>query len=89
VISMDPKSGTTVYRGDTVSLVVSSGPPLVTVPNVVGKTEAAARAALQKAGFEVQVNYPLRFNLLDRVRTQTPKAQSKAPKGSTIRIDVV
>lgn len=89
VISMDPKSGTTVYRGDTVSLVVSSGPPLVTVPDVVGKTEAAARSALQKAGFQVQVNYPLRFNLLDRVRTQTPKAQAKAPKGSTIRIDVV
>ena len=36
VISMDPPAGTTVYRGDTVTLVVSKGPELVEVPSVRG-----------------------------------------------------
>lgn len=89
VISMEPASGTTLYRGDAVALVVSTGPPLVQVPNVVGRTEAQARSALQGAGFKVDVNYPLRVKVLDRVRTQSPRGNQSAPRGSTVQIDVV
>ncbi len=89
VISMDPAGGTTVFRGDTVELVVSTGPPLVKVPNVVGRSEDKARDELTKAGFQVRVNYPLGFNLLDRVRTQSPKGGQSIPKGSTVQVDVV
>ena len=88
VISTDPKGGTTVLRGDTVELVVSKGPPLVAVPNVVGQSESSARAELEKAGFQVQVNKPLGFVVFG-VNSQDPKAGTEAPKGSTVTITVV
>jgi serine/threonine-protein kinase len=88
VISMDPKGGTTSYRGETVELVVSKGPPLVTVPDVVGMSESAAKAALEKAGFKVSVNKPFGFSVFG-VNAQSPKGGTQAPKGSTVRIDVV
>ena len=59
VISTNPEAGATAFRGDTVKLVVSKGPPLVEVPSVVGRSEAEARAALEQAGFTVNVNKPL------------------------------
>lgn len=88
VIEMDPAGGTTVHRGDTVELVVSKGPPMVTVPNVVGMSESAARRALERAGFRVAVNKPFGFSIFG-VRTQSPKGGTSAPKGSTVRINVV
>ena len=36
-----------------VTLIVSSGPPILTVPDETGKTQAAATADLKAAGFEV------------------------------------
>ncbi|HXI27519.1 MAG TPA: PASTA domain-containing protein, partial [Vicinamibacterales bacterium] len=42
VISQNPTAGTQVVVGSAVNLVVSSGPPQVAVPNVVGLTQAAA-----------------------------------------------
>ncbi len=88
VISTDPPGGTTVLRGDTVALVVSKGPPLVVVPDVVGKSESSARAELEKAGFKVQVNKPLGFVVFG-VNSQSPRGGTEAPKGSTVTITVV
>lgn len=88
VISTDPKGGATAYRGDTITLVVSQGPPLVTVPNVVGRSESQARSALEAAGFTVEVVKPLRFSVFG-VNAQDPEGGSKAPKGSTVTITVV
>ena len=88
VISTDPEAGATTFRGATVSLVVSKGPPLVVVPNVVGKNEAEARAALEDAGFTVSVNKPLGFVVFG-VNSQNPRGGTKAPKGSTVTITVV
>ncbi len=51
VISTDPAAGQTVDEGTTVDLVVSAGPDTETIPNVVGLSEAAARANLENAGF--------------------------------------
>ena len=56
VISMDPPAGTTVHRGDTVSLVVSKGPELVEVPSVRGQGVAAATETLEDLGFEVETH---------------------------------
>ncbi len=88
VISTNPEGGATTFRGKTVDLVVSKGPPLVTVPDVVGKTEDAARAALQDAGFVVVVDKPLPFVVFG-VNSQNPRGGTKAPKGSTVTITVV
>lgn len=89
VISMSPKGGTTVDKGSTVKIVESKGPPMVTVPNVVGKNRAEATAALEAVGFAVKVEYPLIFGTFDRVHSQTPGAGTSLPKGSTVTIDVV
>jgi serine/threonine-protein kinase len=88
VISTDPDAGATTFRGETVTLVVSKGPPLVTVPNVVGKNESEARATLEDAGFVVSVNKPLGFVVFG-VNSQNPRGGTKAPKGSTVTITVV
>src|SRR5439155_1509574 len=53
VISQNPTAGTQVVVGTPVAFVVSTGPPLVAVPNVVNLTQAAATAALTGAGLTV------------------------------------
>ena len=50
VISQNPVGGTSVAPGSAVNLVVSSGPAPVSVPNVVGLTQAAATTAITGAG---------------------------------------
>jgi serine/threonine-protein kinase len=52
VISQDPTAGS-FTGGDEVSVVVSSGPPPVAVPAVVGQTWEQANGALTGAGFAV------------------------------------
>ena len=46
----EPAAGTSVAPGSAVDLVVSSGPAPVSVPNVVGLTQAAATTAITGAG---------------------------------------
>jgi hypothetical protein len=53
VISQSPASGTGVLDGSAVNLIISSGPPQVAVPNVVGQTQAAAGSAIIGAGLVV------------------------------------
>jgi beta-lactam-binding protein with PASTA domain/subtilisin family serine protease len=53
VISENPMAGTQVAVGSAVALMVSSGPPLVAVPNVVNMTQAAATTAITNAGLAV------------------------------------
>jgi beta-lactam-binding protein with PASTA domain len=53
VISQNPAASTSVAGGSDVSLVVSSGPALVAVPNVVGDTKATATTAITGAGLAV------------------------------------
>ena len=53
VISSTPAAGTSVDKGSAVSLLVSAGPELVAVPDVVGSGETTAVQDLQKAGFAV------------------------------------
>lgn len=52
VISTEPAPGVTVERGTTVTVAVSKGPDLVTVPSVRGLTLAEAVQALRDAGLE-------------------------------------
>ncbi|MCK9793341.1 Stk1 family PASTA domain-containing Ser/Thr kinase [Isoptericola sp. 4D.3] len=85
VLAQDPEQGATAHRTDTVTLTISQGPPLVEVPNVVGKRSEPARKALEKAGFEVKENAYL-GGLLDTVRFQDTTGE--APKGSTVTLTV-
>jgi len=56
VLEQDPAQGQKLKKGGTVTLTVSSS--TVTIPNVVGKTEAAAREQLTELGFTNIVGFP-------------------------------
>src|SRR4029079_13079131 len=49
-IRQNPACDSSVAPGSSVSLVISLGPALVTVPNVVNQTQAAAQGAITGAG---------------------------------------
>ena len=70
------------------TLVVSKGPVLVTVPDVVGQQLAQARGTLEAAGFKVTVRRAL-GGFFGTVRLQDPSGGSKAPKGSTVTLTIV
>ena len=53
VVSLAPRAGTTVDVGSRVSMVTSSGPAPVAVPDVAGLEEDQARTALEGAGLTV------------------------------------
>jgi eukaryotic-like serine/threonine-protein kinase len=53
VISTDPRPGESAKMGSTVTVLVSRGVKLVTVPNVLGQPESSARSTLEGEGFVV------------------------------------
>lgn len=59
IISQDVKKGETLPYGSTIKLQVSKGDgkETVVVPNVLGKTEADAKSALEALGLTVSVKY--------------------------------
>jgi beta-lactam-binding protein with PASTA domain/Ca2+-binding RTX toxin-like protein len=90
VISQDPAAGLTVDVGTAMNMVVSSGPPPVTVPNVVGQTQAAASSSLTAAGLTVgAVTFsPSTTVAAGSVISQTPAAGASAPAGSAVALVV-
>mgnify|MGYP001852964854 CR=1 FL=1 len=59
VISQEVEANSEAYAGDTITIHVSTGTGIkqVTVQNVVGQTEANAKATLEGQGLKVTVNY--------------------------------
>jgi len=53
VLEQSPVAGTHDVEGTTVTLVTSAGPQMVTVPAIVGLTQADAQTALEGAGFDL------------------------------------
>ena len=88
VISVKPKAGSTVNSGSTVDLVVSKGPPPVTVPNLVDMPRKKAIAALQKLGLRANVQVG-QVAPLNRVISQTPAPGTEIPKGSVVTIRII
>lgn len=56
VIEQAPSTGSTLFRGDTVEVVVSDGPPPIEVPSVRDLSVSEAVSTLQELGFEVEVD---------------------------------
>jgi serine/threonine-protein kinase len=85
VISQDPANGTAGKRS-VVQLVVSKGPPMVEVPDVVGRPVAEAQQILTAAGLPPSVNQlPTGPGI---VRGQSPGSGEKVPKGTTVTLYV-
>ena len=80
----------TASPGDTLTLVVSRGPELILVPDVIGDTIAEAKATLEALGFEVEVRseYPESDwgRSFARVTSMDPSAGQEVVKGITITL---
>ena len=74
VIGTDPSQGTPATRGQDITLIVSSGPPKVTIPDVVGSDETSAVVAILRAGFKNNPEVTRDFN-------------SKYPAGTVYKVD--
>lgn len=88
VISQDPPEAT-LFRGDTVSFVVSLGPELVEVPRVQAMGVDAATELLEGLGFEVETEESGTYLGLGYVASSDPGAGEEVPKGSTITLFLV
>lgn len=81
VISQNPDTGATLSAGSVVELTVSTGPPGIEIPNVVGMRVREAREALEEAGFKVEVERILGGRIVAE-QSHT----GKAPEGTEITI---
>jgi serine/threonine-protein kinase len=90
VLRVQPSEGTTLERGDRVTIVPSLGPPPVPVPDLVGKPLAKAREALRQANLEVgKVTKAYSDELAaGLVIEQSVLAEDQAPFGSPIDLVV-
>ena len=89
ILSTDPTPGTPVPKGTLIKVVLSKGPALVNVPNVIGMDVNTATSTLQAAGFQVKAENKLAVAILNKVYSQNPPGGSKAPKGSVITLEIV
>jgi serine/threonine-protein kinase len=78
---VDPETG-------IVQLFVSTGPPMVDVPDVVGKTRDEAVTALTGAGLVADVHEVPSDRPENTVIAQDPRAGDEVEEGSEVRINV-
>ena len=91
VVSTIPAAGTSAKVGDTITILVSSGPEntKVLVPNVTGKTETDAATILSNAGFKASVVYK-EDNTVEKgnVISQSVAGGNEADRGTTIVLSI-
>jgi beta-lactam-binding protein with PASTA domain len=76
-----PPAGDPFSQGEVITVSVSSGPPMVAIPNVDGMPLHQAQRLLRRLGFQVNVN---QVGPLQTVFNYSPNGQ--APQGSTITL---
>ncbi|MCE5237165.1 protein kinase [bacterium] len=88
VCSQHPPAGTKVERGDAIRVVVSKGPPPITVPGIIGMSAGRATETLAQMGLQMQVTgnssdapYPT-----GTVCSQSPTTGTQVERGDVIRV---
>jgi len=86
VVSQEPASGSSVAEGSPVNLVISSGPPVVAVPNVEGLTQDAAATAIAGAKLKVGTVAQQTSNTVaaGKITSQDPPSGSSVAQGSPV-----
>ena len=86
VMQQDPTPGMRARRQRTIRVWVSSGPRVITMPDLVGQTERTARIRLDQDGVQIgtlseirSADYPT-----DAVVSQNPPPTSRAPEVSLL-----
>ncbi len=90
VIGTEPPAGTVDRQGSTVIVLVSSGPALVTVPDVTGENLSSAQAAISNAGLAngTVTREPSSSQSPGNVLSQEPKAGSEVRSNTKINLVV-
>ena len=90
IVSQDIEANTQVEAGTVLNLVVSSGKVEGSaVPDVVGKSEAEAKVALEAEGFTISKEYSESDTVeKGNVISQSPLGASTAAKGSSVQVVV-
>jgi eukaryotic-like serine/threonine-protein kinase len=85
VIAQDPPDGSGVEKGARIILTVSSGPPMVTVPDVTNKgyNFDQANQILQQAGLTGMKVFDFPGG---QVRQQNPPAGTQVPSGTQVQL---
>jgi eukaryotic-like serine/threonine-protein kinase len=84
-----PGAATAVPRGTPIALFLSSGPAAATVPDVVGRTQGQAAAAISGAGFKVDTQRQVSTTTAPgKVISQDPAGHGAAPPHSVVTIVV-
>jgi serine/threonine protein kinase/beta-lactam-binding protein with PASTA domain len=90
VVRQDPASNSSAAKGSTVTISISKGPTLPTVPDVVNQDVQTAGSSLHGSGFNVHVT---RQDVTDPtqdgiVLSQDPAGGDQARRGSVVQIVV-
>ncbi|WP_105970212.1 Stk1 family PASTA domain-containing Ser/Thr kinase [Streptomyces geranii] len=90
ICDQTPDAGVDVKKGDTITLVVSTGAPKVAVPSVIGLSLDEARTKLEgdDYGFTVKTESRESSEEPDSVLDQDPASGKEVEKGSTITLTI-
>ena len=83
-----PAPGTEVPTGSPAIVVVSSGPDVGTVPDVVGTTLGQATSQVSQAGFRVRAVRVASSDEEGTVVAQNPVGGARANRGTVVRLNV-
>lgn len=85
VVHQSPGEGEPAHRNDAVDLTITTPPPSVSVPSVIGLTRDAARQRLERVGLSVgQYTLVVLENRALGIVSQTPRAGAEADSGALV-----
>jgi eukaryotic-like serine/threonine-protein kinase len=88
VYAQDHEPGARLNKGFTVKIFVSTGPPKVAVPGVIGKQATDAVAALASIGLKAEIHRVNSSKETGTVTGQDPREGTKLVVGEKVRINV-
>ena len=91
MLAVYPGAGTAVSPSTRVDLIISSGPPMVNAPDVVGQSYGSARAMLEQVGLKLGdvTTDSLATGVPQTVIAQSPAAGSRLAPGSRVSLSIV
>ena len=88
IVSQDPAPGTELEVGSTVTVRVSRGPEMVSIPSLGGEPRDAAVSRLRDLGFSVDETQEASRNIPEGQVIRTEPSSGQARRGSTVTVVV-
>ncbi len=88
IISQSPAAGTTLRRGDSVTVVISAGTEEFAMPDVVGDGLLLARGVLEGKGLELRVETESSAQPSDTVLATNPSPGVMVRTGGIVRVTI-